>query len=545
MSYSRLFFLLACLVLSSCAGEPESKAVWFEDMGHYHRTVATSNPEAQKWFDQGFTLYFAFNHEEAIHSFQKAIELDPNCVMAHWGVAASAGPNINNPEMDEAMSRLAYDTVQHALTLDASGVERELITALADRYAWPPPEDRVPLNEAYAEAMRKVWAKHGNDADVGALLAEALMDLRPWDLYTPEGTPQPGTPEIEHLLGVVLELSPNHPGANHFFIHTVEASRTPERAAEAADRLRDLVPGAGHLVHMPGHIDLRLGDYEAAIVANQKGIAADLAYVEATGRGGFYTMYRAHNYHFLAYAAMFDGQKAVALKAADEMIEQMPLELVRQFPDFLDAFVSVPIHVKVRFGMWEEILASPEPPADLLATVAVWHYGRTVAYSSLGRVEEAQQSWAALEEAAKKVPESRIVGNNTFKDVLGIGLLMAEGEMEYRSGNVDRAFELLREGVKRDDALRYDEPWGWMQPVRHALGALLVEQERYEEAEGVYRKDLELHPSNGWALLGLETCLAAKGADEERETVRRAFAKSWERSDIVIHSSCYCAAKGV
>jgi tetratricopeptide (TPR) repeat protein len=535
--------ILAGLVAFSVSQSAEETAIWFEDLGHYHRDV-TATPEAQKWFDQGFTLYFGFNHEEAIHSFQKAAELDPDCAMAYWGIAISAGPNINNPEMDEAMSKLAYDMSQKALGMQSSGVERDLIEALSQRYVWPAPEDRTEHNQAYADAMREVWAKNPKDADVGALFAEAQMDLRPWDLWLPDGTPQPGALEIAALLEEVLDLAPMHPGANHFYIHTVEASLHPEKAVPSADRLRDLVPGAGHLVHMPGHIDIRLGHYDSAIKANQKGIAADLAYVEATGRGGFYTLYRAHNYHFLAYAAMFDGRRELAMSAARDMIDQIPLELVRLYPDFLDAFLSVPVHVMVRFGMWEEILEEPEPPADLFGSVAFWHYGRTVALSSLGRVEEAAGEWEALQQAAAEVPESRLWGNNPLNDVLKIGLLMAEGEYEYRRGNHDRAFELLREGVERDVALRYDEPWGWMQPVRHALGALLVEQKRFEEAEVEYRKDLKLHPDNGWALLGLEECLRQRGANKEAAEVHAAFVESWKRADVVIKASCYCAGVG-
>jgi tetratricopeptide (TPR) repeat protein len=520
------------------------EAVWFEDLGRHHREVATESPEAQKWFDQGFTLYFGFNHQEAIHSFRKAAEIDPQCALAHWGIAISAGPNINNPEMDEEMSKLAFESAAHAMELASEGVERDLIEALSHRYAWPPPEDRTERNQAYADAMRKVGEKYPHDADVGALFAESLMDLRPWDLWRPDGAPQPGTLEIVELLEAVMDLVPLHPGANHFYIHTVEASPHPEKASTSADRLRDLVPGAGHLVHMPGHIDIRLGHYDKAIAANEKGIAADLAYVEATGRGGFYTLYRAHNYHFLAYAAMFDGQKALAVKAARDMIDQIPLELVRAYPDFLDAFLSVPTHVLVRFGMWEDLLDEPEPPADLFATVAFWRYGRTVALSSLGRVDEAAAEWEALQKAAAAVPESRLWGNNKANDVLKIGLLMAEGEREYRRGNHGRAFELLQEGVDLDDALRYDEPWGWMQPVRHALGALLLEQGRTEDAEAVYRRDLELHPNNGWALRGLEECLRQRGETMAADAVLAAFQKAWARSDVVIHASCYCAGMG-
>jgi len=537
-------FLVALATVSHAQAAADRDPVLFDDTGRYHREIATSSPEAQIWFDQGLTFCLGFNHEEAILSFEKALDLDPDCAMAAWGIAYASGPNINNMEMDEEASRRAWDMTQKAMALKSSGAERDLIEALSKRYAWPAPEDRAPYEQAYADAMAGVWAKYPKDADIGTLYAEALMDLRPWDLWTPAGQAQPGTQKIVALLEDVLKMAPEHPGANHFYIHTMEASTTPGKAEVSADRLRDMVPWEGHLVHMPAHIDLRLGHYDKAILANEKGVAADLAYVNATGRGGFYTLYRAHNYHFLAYAAMFDGQRAKAIQAAREMIEQIPLDLVRAYPDFLDAFLSVPTHVLVRFGMWEDLLKEPEPPADLYATVAFWRYGRVVALSSLGRVDEAAQEWDLLQKAAAAMPDTRLWGNNPAKDVLDIGLLMAEGELEYRRGNHDHAFELLRLGVEKDDALRYDEPWGWMQPVRHALGALLLEQGRVKEAEAVYRKDLEMHPGNGWALLGLESCQKASG-DGDVAATHAAFEKAWARSDIVIHASCYCAGMGM
>ena len=481
-----------------------------EGLDVYHRPVTTVSSEAQAWFDQGLILTYGFNHEEAIRSFQAALRADPGCAMALWGIAYAAGPNINNPEMDEAASRLAYDSIQAAAALldDESPVERDLIAALATRYAWPPPEDRAELDAAYARSMREVRAAHPDDRDVGAWTAEALLDLRPWDLWTPEGEPQPGTLEIVALLEGILAVSPEHPGACHFYIHTMEASPRPEAAASAADRLRDGVPGAGHLTHMPAHIDIRLGRYAAAATANEKAIASDLHYLEQAGdEPGFYTLYRAHNYHFLAYASMFEGRREAAVRAGWSVVEQIPLELVRAYPDFLDAFMAAPIHVLVRFGLWEDLLEVPRPPADLQAWTAFWHYGRTVAFSALGRVEEGEREMDALRKAVTAVPESRTMGNNPVSVLLEIGLRMAEGELRYRQGRYDRAFELLREAVQRDDALRYDEPWGWMQPVRHALGALLLEQGRLAEAEAVYRADLAVHRDNGWALHGLAESL--------------------------------------
>lgn len=519
-----------------------SRAPLFEDLGNFHLEVTTSSTPAQHYFDQGMLFYYGFNHEEAIRSFNQAAIFDPECAMAFWGAAISSGPNYNNPAMDEATSKAAYEAVQRAATLasKASALERDLIDALARRYAWPPLSDRKELDLAYANAMREVWRKHPLDANVGALFAESMMDLRPWDLWTSGGLPQPGTDVIIDVIEKVLVLAPDHPGALHFYIHAMEASPHPERALAAADRLRGLVPGAGHLVHMPSHIDIRLGRYSEAIEANQRAIVVDLRYVDRVGRGGFYTIYRAHNYHFLAYASMFEGRRAVAIKAARDMVGEIPLEIVRQFPDYLDGFIGVPIHVMVRFGLWENLLEESRPPEDLLVTTAFWHYGRCVALSSLGRVGEAEKEFEALEKAYAAVPESRLIGNNPARTVLELGKLMAQGELEYRKGNTDRAFELLREAVRMDDGLRYDEPWGWMQPVRHALGALLLEKGWIEEAEAVYREDLALHPGNGWALHGLAECLRRENRQNEAEEIETAFRKAWAHSDIAIQASCYC-----
>jgi len=539
-----LFAVFAALVLSIGCGRPtdQSSPPLFDDLGRFHREVSTRSDEAQRFFDQGLTLYFGFNHEEAIRAFEQASRLDPDCAMAAWGKALALGPNINNPAMDEASSLAAYDAVQRALQLagNSSAVERDLIEALAVRYASPPPEDRATLDAAYADAMREVWQAHPRDSDAGALFAESMMDLRPWDLWTGDGKAQPGTEEIVSALETVRAIAPDHPGANHFYIHTVEASSEPGRGKAAADRLRGLVPGAGHLVHMPSHIDIRTGDYRAAVLANQRAITADLAYVERVGRHGFYTLYRAHNYHFLAYAAMFEARRELALEAAREMIEEVPLELVREFPEFLDGFLVAPIHVMVRFGLWSELLQEPAPPADLPVSTAMWHYGRTVALSSLGRVEEADREFAALEKAITAVPESYTIGNNTALVVLEVARPMAEGELEYRRGNIEHAFALLREAVRRDDGLRYDEPRGWMQPVRHSLGALLLEQGRVEEADSVYRQDLRINPNNGWALLGLAECLHRSGRHQEAEATDALRRTAWERSDINPRVSCFC-----
>jgi tetratricopeptide (TPR) repeat protein len=510
-----------------------------DDLAVYHRPVTTASTGAQAYFDQGLVLAFGFHHEAAVAAFARAAELDTSCAMAWWGRSISLGPNINNPHMEDDAAEGAWKAAQRAMALSegASAVEKDLIRAIGARYAWPRPEDQSVLDTAYADGMRKVWKDHPGDADVGALFAEALMNLRPWDLWSQDGEPRPETPEVMAALETVMAMVPDHPLACHLYIHTMEASPFPEKAAAAADVLRDRVPGAGHLIHMPAHIDIRLGRYKAAMTANRKAIEVDRSWAS---QGGFYTMYRAHNFHFLAFAAMFDGQRDAAMKAAREMIEQVPLEIVRDLPDFLDGFIGVPIHVMVRFGLWDEILAEPRPPEDLVVTTAFWRYGRTVAFSALGRVEEAAAEFALLKEAYDAVPESRLIGNNTARTVLEVGLPIAEGELAYRRGNHDEAFDLLREAVRRDVALKYDEPWGWMMPVRHALGALLTEQGRLEEAEGVYRADLEIHPDNGWALHGLAECLRRTGRAEEARAAAERFASAWSSADVDIKGSCYC-----
>ena len=510
-----------------------------DDLAVYHRPIKTSSKEAQRWFDQGLVLYYGFNHDAAIACFKKVAELDPKCAMAWWGQAISAGPNINNPHMDEAAAKNAYDAAQMAKSLshNSSPVEHALIDAVAMRYTWPVQEDRKALDVAYSDAMRNVWKKYPKDKDVGALFADAMMNLRPWDLWSPDGQPRPEEPEIHATIETVLKMDPKHIMANHEYIHTMEASPTPEKALPSANVLRTRVPGAGHLVHMPAHIDMRLGHYNDAILANQKGVEIDKTWA---AQGGFYTFYRAHNFHFLSWAAMFDGRKKLAVDNIKDFEQQIPVDLARAFPDFIDAYMGSPVEVYIRFGMWNDILALPKPPADLQAWTAFWRYGRTVAYASLDSLDAATKEFGAFKTACAAVPETRILGNNPAITVLDVGLAMAEGELEYRRGNYDHAFELLRDAVKKDLALHYDEPWGWMMPASHALGALLLDQGKGADAEAVYRADLKRYPMNGWALNGLAESLRAQGKDKEASAVDAQFAKAWARADVQIKSSCYC-----
>lgn len=517
----------------------------FDGLDLHLRDVTTASREAQRWFDQGLVLMFGFNYGEASRSFQRAAELDPDCAMAWWGVALAAGPHINNPTMDEAASRAAFEAVTKARTaLDReTPVERALVGALSERYVESPPADRKALDEAYAGAMREVWRAFPRDADVGALFAEALMDLRPWDLWTPRGEMQPGTLEVLETLAAARALAPRHPGVNHYLVHAWEASPTPEKGLDAANTLRELVPGAGHLVHMPSHIDLRVGRYADAVTANERAIAADRRYVAAGGVRGFNDVYRAHNFHFLQYAAMFEGRSELALRAARDVVATIPIEAVLELPQFLEGFQGAPYHALVRFGRWDEILRESAPDERLRSALAMHHYARGVAFAATSRVDEAERELDAFDAACARVPEDWFLGNNPTRAVLAVARPMLAGEIEYRRGNHARAFELLADAVELDEALRYDEPWGWMMPASHALGALLLEQGRLADAEAVYRADLARHRENGWSLHGLAECLRRSGRHEESRAVDDRFRRVWERADVVLHGSCFCRGR--
>lgn len=523
----------------STAGRP---ADGYFDLGGFHRPITTDVADAQKWFDRGLILTYGFNHEEAIRCFEKATEADPECAMAWWGIAHASGPYINGPTPDEAANRRAAAASARALALreGLTEVERGLVDSLADRFHDPAPEDRTALDRAYADAMRRLHQRFPADDDLAALFAESLMVLSPWNHWTPDGEPRPGTDETRAVLETVLRRNPSHPAACHFYIHLMEASPWPGLARDASDRLRDRIPEAGHLVHMPAHIDIQIGRYADSVRANQKAIAADALFVAKRGRMNMFTLYRVHNYHFLVFGAMFSGERAVAIEAAEELVREVPRELVAQMPEMLEAFLPTIYHALVRFGEWERIIAQPEPPAEDHFSKAIRHYARTIAFASLRRVDEGAAEYEALKQAVKAVPESHHLFENTCSDILAIALLMAEGELEYRRGNFDRAFALLRQGVERDDHLKYDEPWGWMQPVRHALGALLLEQGRVDEAEQVYRADLVRYPENGWSLHGLAECLERQGRRDEAIAVRARFERAWQSADIELTSSCFC-----
>ena len=543
------------------------------DLGSYSRTVTTSSAEAQTWFDRGLNWTFNFRHEEAVACYQKALEADPNCAMAHWGISFALGPNYNMPWILYDPAGLAnalggaYDAMQAALGLldGVTDFERAMIEALQARYPQRDPlaeaKDMRAWDAAYADAMKALHQAMPDDLDIRAVYVEAIMDITPWrmwDLKTGQPWKHARTDEAMAVLDDSFANHPaawDHPGLLHLHVHLMEVSPFPQRALSTGDRLRRIMPDGGHLVHMPTHIDVLCGNYHDVLFWNERAIEADNKAREQSGDMNFYTLYRVHNFHFAIYGAMFLGQYEPAMRNAEGLIETVPEDLMRMesppMADFVEGYLSMKQHVMVRFGKWNEIL-DLEPYKDeelYCSTNAMIHYAKTVAYAALGQVALAEQQLEVFRAAKAKVPESRTVHNNTCVDLLAIAEEMALGELEYRKGNHDVAFAHLRKSIELDDNLPYDEPWGWMQPTRHALGALLLEQGRVEEAEAVYRADLGLdptlsracqHPDNPWSLHGLHECLMRRGETQEAIMVKQRLDLAGARADVPITCSCFC-----
>jgi tetratricopeptide (TPR) repeat protein len=539
---------LAVAATGAVAAEPPPPAAPYVpfDLGTYHRPVSTSNAEAQKAFDQGLLWSFSFNHGDAERAFREAARLDDALAMAWWGIALVSGPHINNTTVDEAHAKVAWDALAEAKKRSegARDVERALIDALVSRYAWPPPADRHALDEAYAAAMADVFKRFPQDADVATLYAEALMDVRPWNQWTREGQPQPGTLEVLQALETARALSPDHPGALHLTIHALEASPQPERAREAADRLRNLVPDAGHLVHMPSHIDVRLGRWPEAATANEKAMAADARYNARKLEPGFWGLYMAHNQHFLGYTAMMEGRREAALGHMQGVVTMFPPEFVRENAVFMDAFMTAHLEALKRFGEWQAILDEKPVVEGLPVSTAHSHMVRAVALSALGRTREAEKEAAALRTAVAAISKDAAWGSNTAAGAMAVGLPYVEGEIAYRKGNKTAAIAKLREAVALEDALKYDEPPAWTVPTRQSLGAVLIAARRYADAEAVYRDDLKRYPENGWSLRGLAQALEAQGKRPEAADVKARLARAWVRADVVVDSSCLCIRPG-
>jgi tetratricopeptide (TPR) repeat protein len=535
---------LAALLLAALpSGHSPDSVPLYTNLGNHRHPITTTVPRAQEYFNQGMRLLFGFNHGEAIRAFREAQRLDPACAMCYWGEALAYGPHVNAP-MDSAGAVGAWAALERAVALapKAPAAERAYITALQARYAAKPPAVRAGLDSAYAAAMAQLVARYPDDLDAATLYAEALMDLRPWAYWKKDGTPYPQTDIIVRQLERVLAKYPNHPGACHYYIHAVEAV-APEKAVPCAERLATLMPGAGHMVHMPGHIYIRVGRYVDAINANVHAVHADETYIASERPSGIYPVgYYPHNYHFLAFAATLAGRSEQAIEAARKLVEAVPVEVVRQVPPF-EQLRPYDLLVLTRFGRWDDVLASPLPPSDLRVTTGLVYYARGVAHAAKGQAAEAQAALDTVRVIAEgTTPADQTAmtsGEGENKTVMDIALHALMGEIAFRQGKLDDAVTHFREAARLEDTFNYIEPPQWYYPVRASLGAVLLKAGKPAEAETVYREDLRRFPDNGWSLFGLEASLRAQGKNGEAEGVRGRRLKAWSSADITITASSF------
>ena len=529
---SSLLLMFAALGVAN-GQSPASTVSVMAGLGNHHHPIRTRSAEAQKFFDQGLTLVYAFNHEEAARSFRRAAELDPQAAMPWWGVALAVGPNYNL-DVDLDREKAAYDAIQKARALSINGpeVESAYVAAMARRYSNDPKPDLKRLATGYKDAMLDLTRAYPEDLDAATLYAESMMDLNPWQLWTADGKPAENTQEIVAVLESVLKRDPEHIGANHYYVHAMEASLHPERALPSAERLKTLAPAAGHLVHMPAHIYERVGYFGDAVSANEAGAAADRNYLRSTGEPGsmYGLMYYSHNLHFLAIAASMEGNYGKARAAADQLIANVS-PAVKQVP-MLESFLPVPALVMVRFGRWDEIARLPEPDASLTIDHALWNYARAAALAAQGKIEQAEAERNALAAAVSKQPADAMYGFNPAGKVLEIALEAADARIAAARGDRKSAVEHWRAAVSAQDTLAYDEPADWYYPVRESLGAALFQDARYAEAEKVFRADLERNPRNPRSLFGLRETLKSEGKTADAEWVSAQFESTWKDADV-------------
>ena len=562
MSRSVIVFLFAAAgTLPVCAapaqaqashgppGPPETFVDWaagarlFEGLGTFHRKITTRSPLAQKYFDQGMRFTWAFNHDEATRSFAKAAMIDPRCASCYWGVALTLGPNYNMPMMSSARARVGLEALQKARAnaRHATPVEQGLIEAAAKRYAGAEQVDPLnskPLLSAYVKAMKAITIKYPNDLDVRTMYAEGLMNLNPWKLWNADGTPNPGTQQVLDALQYVLKHDPKHPGANHYYIHAIEASQHPELALASANALQGMMPSAGHIDHMPAHILQRVGRYEEAAEANRKGAAADLVYLQKTAPPDYYPMYLIHNFQFLGNAAGMEGRRAETITALKEARAHIADSMLLAMPG-LDWGASFIYDGYIKFGMWSGMLNEPAPSSKLPGATISYFQSRATALAATGKVDEAKAELRKVASVIAAVPADATQGNNAAKPLYEIGQLKAEARVARSEGKRDEAIRLLMEAVTAEDKLAYDEPNDMIFPTRHLLGAELLAAGESIQAEAVYREDLKRHPDNGWAYFGLSRALAAQKKETDAAVANRAFERAWSNADVHLASSAY------
>ena len=552
MTMVRALSLIVMLVAAASCSSPrtetpmthgahagDGRPVLYETLGRYSYRVTTTSPDAQRWFDQGLRLVYAFNHAEAQKAFREAARIDPKCAMCFWGLAMTEGANYNHPtDADRERKALAAIKQAEALLAGVKPVEAAMIRAVAQRHSADASAKREDLDRAYADAMRVVARDFPDDAEAGTFFADAMMNRRPWNLWTADGAPHPGTEELVQALERVLAKSPHHPGALHLYIHAVEASQNPGRAEGAADRLVTAMPGAGHMVHMPSHIYWRVGRYADAVAVNRAAVKADHAYFKTATPSAIYQgLYHPHNIDFIWQSAAMRGQSAEALRAAREFAASGSPEMIKAMPDMETAPVA-PIAVLARFGRWDEVLGTPAPPRDWPYTTGVWHYARGLAFNAKGQAAEARRELVALDQIIASLPAERTVAFFfRAKNVLQMAANVLGGELAAKANDVAAAERLLRAAVTEQDTHWFTEPPPWYFPVRQSLGAVLLQANRAADAEQVYREDLRRNPGNGWSLFGLAQSLRAQGKTAEAADVDRQFQRAWRSADVKLTAS--------
>ena len=514
------------------AGAAKAKtATLMSGLGNWRHPVTTSNAQAQAFFDQGLRLIYAFNHDEAARSFQRAAELDPKCAMAYWGIAEAVGPNYNDPASEDRFAQ-AHAAIEKAQLLgaDASDSDKAYIAALTLRFPADVKSDLHAAAEQYRDAMREVMRRFPDDLDAATLFAEAGMNLHPWGLWRQDGTPEEGTEEIVATLESVMRREPDHMGAVHYYIHAVEASNSPERALAGANRLAALAPAAGHIVHMPAHIYIRTGDYEAAMKTNQKAAQADQTYLAASGAQGIYPMmYYSHNLHFIAMAAAMNGNYVEARRGAQLLAANVGPH-VKDMPA-LGGFMTVPMAVELRFHKWNEVLRMPEPNESMETASVFWHFAHGLALAATGKLDDAEMEHKFVSEVEEKTAPDAVFQmpiNNKTKDILKIAENVLGAKIALMKNDMDGAVNQLRTAVAVQDSLKYDEPQDWFYPVRESLGAVLLKVGDYAGAEDVFRADLEKNPRNPRSLFGLEQALKSQEKAYDAGFVRKQFDANWK-----------------
>ena len=553
-----LMIVLGSAALVGCGGEVDSPlsadpsqslaqragAPLFEGMGDYHMPITTADPDAQRYFDQGMVLAFGFNHAESIRSFRAAQTLDPSCAMCFWGEALATGPNINVTSngkaimapAERASARAAIDQAL-ALMNGLTPKEQDWIRALDQRYDGQADTPRDPLDRAWADALADMAARYPDDTTVASVYAEALMNTMPWDYWGPDGEAKPDTQAVIASLEAVMDADPDHPLALHLYIHALEASSNAKKAEPAADRLANLVPGSGHLVHMPSHIYFRVGRYQDSALANIRAAEVDEAYIAQCNAQGFYpALYYPHNIHFLWASATMQGQSQLSLESARRVVANVRIEQVEQFPT-IQFFRTVPMLSLVRFARWEEILAEPQPYASFAFARAIWHYGRGVAHAAQGDAEAALIELAAIEQLEPEVDEIFMGNVYPARDLLEIAKSLLRGEIAYRAGDAASAVLAFEEAVALQDALPYTEPPFWYYPTRQSLGAALLASDRVAEAQAVFEEDLEQYPMNGWSMFGLAEALRRQGDEARAEQITARFETVWQFADVSLATS--------